>query len=99
MSKPNPALAEFSDRELRNELIAREQARKPRARPFRPCDECIHFVGFTGGGDPPDDYNPCAKRHKMSFRMPEGYSDHDYGFYRSGCKDWTKIKKLPFTLD
>lgn len=85
----NP-LKGFSDEQLLEELCRRQRVRLERDErlAFQPCDECKHFVFWVNAdSDPPDNYNPCSKGHKMKFRMPEGYNQHpsEYGFYRRVC--------------
>src|SRR5688572_30327931 len=81
------SLDKFSVDELLEELARRRRAWKNR-RPIRHfCDDCGNFKTWTHNDGPIDDYNPCSKGHAMSFRMPEGYTDTDYGFYRRVCAD------------
>lgn len=97
--KPNPALADFSDQELRMELLARSDQRRPRSRPFKPCDNCRHFICHRGSNDPPPDFNPCAKGHQMSFRSPREYGDDDWGHYRDPCPDRRKKPRIDLEND
>lgn len=75
--------------ELEEEIHRRRRWREehtPAPTPY--CDECQHFVAFIGGAENvPDDYNPCDLHHKMKFRMPDGPTTDDWGFYRPGCTD------------
>ncbi len=82
-------LRPFSDAELLEELARREEARSRRKPVKHWCDDCDHFKPWSKPliEDIPDDYNPCGKGHKMSFRVPESYTSIDYGFYRRVCKD------------
>lgn len=75
--------------DLENELHRRRRWREDHTpRPIPYCDECSHFAAYTGGMDMmQNDYNPCQRGHKMNFRMPDGPTTHDWGFYRIGCKD------------
>ena len=82
-------LAKFGTDELLEEIVRRRNARIAR-RPIIKCDECRHFVFEPLNA--PDDYNPCAKQHVMSFRTPEaddGPSDQndDWGHYLRVCPD------------
>lgn len=86
MSNP---LAKFSTAVLLEEIARREQQRAER-KPIKDwCEDCKHFKFWTKSSDPPDDYNPCSKGHKMSFRVPETMSDvdNDSGYYRRICTD------------
>jgi hypothetical protein len=84
-SKP---FSHFSTDELLAEIIRRRNARATRG-PIVQCDKCAHFVpSETEYAN--DAYNPCAKKHEMSFRMPDpeaGPLDDDWGFFRRVCAD------------
>lgn len=97
--RTNPDLSEYSDIQLRNELAARAAQRNPKPRPFKPCDNCRHFVFHRGSSDPPPDFNPCARGHRMSFRQPQDYQDEDWGHYRDPCADRRKKPKIDLTSD
>jgi hypothetical protein len=76
--------------ELLAEIVRRRNARLSR-RPIVNCDSCWHFKADDRDGQH-DDYNPCMKGHKMSFRMPEmdngpPEANEDWGFYRNCCAD------------
>jgi len=92
MAAALPGLSKFSTDQLLAEITRRRDARISR-RPIVKCDECRHFVFYSGAsGEPPASYNPCAKRHVMSFRHPEaddGPPDQndDWGHYRRVCAD------------
>lgn len=79
-------LSDFSTDQLLAEIVRRRNARVSQ-QPIVKCDECRHFVFFKGVGDSPDSYNPCAKRHVMSFRVPEDEIDDDWGYYLRVCAD------------
>jgi hypothetical protein len=76
--------------DLVHEIKRREAAK--RELKFRPCDECRFFIPWTKSSDPPTEYNPCAKLHQMSFRMPDSDDTHStaWGFYRRPCPDYKK---------
>jgi hypothetical protein len=76
-------LAAFSSDELLAEIVRRRNAKASR-RPIVRCDQCQHFKTSETADDK---YNPCSKKHVMSFRMPEHETDDDYGFYRRVCED------------
>jgi hypothetical protein len=78
-------LADIPTAELREEIARQE--RTPRKSKFKNCDECWHFVPWTGTIEPPKNYNPCRKGHIMSFRSPANYGDTDWGFHLIGCPD------------
>lgn len=82
-------LRNYSDEDLLEEMCRRQRVRLERDLrvDFRPCEDCVNFVFWTKGMDPPDTYNACRKGHKMSFRMPEHPHDEDSGFYRRYCFD------------
>lgn len=84
----NP-LRNFSDEALREELARRQRKRGERDErdPFKPCDECAHFIPWSADYDAPEDYNPCGKGHAMTFRVPEYVLDYDWGYYRRVCRD------------
>lgn len=86
----NP-LKGLSDEELLEELCRRQRVRTERDErlAFKPCEECKHYVFWIKGGDPPTDYNGCAKGHEMKFRMPTSGDprSEEYGFYRRVCGD------------
>lgn len=79
-------LKPFSTDELLAEIVRR---RSFHSRPISKwCDDCSHFIAWTGDIDPPEDFNPCDLKHGMSFRVGDGYSNHDCGHYRVGCPDY-----------
>lgn len=89
-------LAPFSTAQLLDEL----KLRMTRASdddddsPRNPdCESCVQFRVWRGHGDPPATYNPCAKRHKMHFRMPRNSYPHDerIGYTRPGCTDFAPV--------
>lgn len=52
------------------------------------CDECRHFIPWPDPcAEVPSGYNPCARKHRMSLRLPIGPTDQNWGFYRPGCGD------------
>lgn len=52
------------------------------------CDGCANFEVWKGEADAlPARYNPCSKKHRMSFRMPTSPISDDWGFYRLVCED------------
>lgn len=79
------ALSNYSDDELIEELAKRRNARETE-RPVRWCENCEHYKTWAKDSDPPDSYNPCSKKHKMHFRVPEQIDD-EYGYYRRVCAD------------
>jgi len=83
-------LEDFSEDELIEELARRRNARQV-SKPDRWCCDCANFRYWKGRGEPPDDYNPCQKKHVMEFVVPEDYCDEDYGYYRRVCADRTEI--------
>lgn len=52
------------------------------------CEDCAHFKTKS---DATDRYNPCQKKHKMGFHLPDdldpSVTDDGWGFYRTVCKD------------
>lgn len=96
-------LAQFSVDELLAEIVRRRNARAARG-PIVKCDECRHFMFWLGDADKvPDGYNPCAKRHVMSFRHPEADdgppdSNDDWGHYRRVCADREDRPQMRFPL-
>lgn len=93
MGEKNP-LAKYSVAALLEEIAKRERVRSERKPIEHFCDECSNFKFWQKTGDPPDGYNPCAVGHKMSFRVPEGYSETEYGYYRRVCRD-RKLRLSP----
>ena len=84
-------LSRYTTEALAAELARRMPETAKRRRPILPCDECEHFVAWTGG-TPPATYKPCARGHALSFRMPdEREHDAPWGFYRRGCRDREEI--------
>lgn len=84
-------LMEFSDEALMNELSRRIAVRRTDERTTHVwCDDCIHFETWDKPGRAhlrmPDSFNPCTKKHRMSFQTPDEIGD-EYGFYRIGCRD------------
>lgn len=84
----NSAFAAFTTDELLAEIVRRRNARVSR-RPIPKCESCKNFVPKADGDD---SYNPCAKGHEMSFRMPDpddGPPDEngDWGFFLRVCPD------------
>lgn len=80
------SLEEYSSQELKEELARRMLGDRPP--PIRKwCDECTHFVAWKEDSEPPADFNPCSKGHKMRFRVPTPPMDDQWGFYKPGCKD------------
>lgn len=75
--------------DLENELARRRKWRPQREdQPFPACDECANFRPYPGGPeDVPRNYNPCQQGHAMKFRMPDGPSDNEWGYYRLACAD------------
>lgn len=81
------SLSDYTDEDLLEELAGRERRRRERA-PIKPCDECRNFKAWdTAAGTPLDDYNPCQKEHRMSFKEPDSPTTYDWGFYRRVCAD------------
>lgn len=81
---------DFSTDELLAEIVRRRNARATR-RPIVRCEDCAHFKTSDTCYDDPE-YNPCAKGHEMSFRMPEAddgppEANSDWGHYRRVCAD------------
>lgn len=92
MGEINPLKA-FSTRALIDELARRTDVAKPRSR-IVPCDECAHFKIWHGKSEIPADYNPCELRHDLCFRVPNGYEDTNWGYYRPSCKDRRRIDQI-----
>lgn len=91
-SKRPPSLSAFTDDQLQAELARRLRARSDdrEREPLPWCYNCVRFLFWTETRDPPDDYNPCEKGHKMNFRMPADISEAhrgDYGHYLRRCAD------------
>lgn len=86
----NQSLKDFTDAQLIAELMRRENA-KVRLVIENFCDDCINFRPWNRDvGIMPDEYNPCSKRHKMNFKLPEGHDDPhggNFGFYLNCCPD------------
>lgn len=80
------ALRDYSDAALIEELARRQNERDKKSMPEHWCDDCRNFKVFAGKGEMPDNYNPCSKGHKISFRAPDDYGE-EYGFYRRVCTD------------
>lgn len=79
----NP-LGRFSVDQLLEELSRRRQESAER-RPIIHCDTCANFITKA---DADDNYNPCSKGHKMSFRMPDGLTfpnPEEWGYYKAVC--------------
>lgn len=85
------SIADFSIEELAEELARRARNKPKEPAKFRACDDCSNFIGWHDM-NVPDDYNPCKKGHKMSFKVPETHSDIDWGFYRNVCPDRNQEK-------
>ncbi len=82
------ALGSFTDAELIYELLRRFVG-KPAEPPEEWCEDCIHFKVWTKAKDPPNDYNPCGRRHATEFWMPVGMDPHaPGGFFRKHCTDY-----------
>jgi hypothetical protein len=85
------SLHEHGDDELLAELARRERARTAKEPPEQWCDDCVHFIPAGDlSDDDLDEYNPCAKGHKMKFHPPEdmaGVCGMEFGFYRNNCRD------------
>lgn len=90
--KRAPSLSAFSDEELQAEVSRRLQAKRDEKDrdPIPWCFDCEHYKTWPRDHDPPDDFNPCSKRHKMHFHNPLDYDEAhrgEYGFYLRRCKD------------
>lgn len=51
------------------------------------CDDCNHFTPKAAADD---DYNPCAKAHRMHFHAPQDMGEAAggyFGYYRRRCRD------------
>lgn len=87
-------LHEYATEELVAELASRREGpRQPEVTRF--CDQCANFKAHEGEKPPPKDFNACTKGHAMTFRMPEGYRADGWGFYRRGCKEWSRNPPPP----
>jgi len=87
-------LAKFSTDDLLAEIVRRRNKSQSEKPIEHHCDECANFLPWTGDGDCPDDYNPCSKRHKMSFKYPDELTwpnPEMWGFYRRVCADRQSI--------
>lgn len=81
-------LKSFTDDQLIEELARRRNERTV-ATPEHWCHDCRNFVAWADAprkGPMPDDYNPCAKGHRMQFVVPMEIDD-EYGYYRRVCAD------------
>lgn len=82
------SLRDYTLSELAAEIRRRQDRRNSLDTPRLWCSECVHFKAWEGRGDPPDDYNPCSKGHKMSFQCPpHDYTGDSTGFHRPRCRD------------
>lgn len=90
MSKGRSQLGDFSDAELIEELARRKNQVEPEQIKHW-CNDCKNFVIWKGDERKmPESYNPCSKKHVMSFRVPGMDEDpytEDCGFYRVVCED------------
>lgn len=92
MSERDYYLRNYSDAKLLEELARRCNHKQEKAPVARWCHDCMHFKTWDDRNATkpmPENYNPCAKKHKMYFRMPQDYPDasDESGFYRPVCKD------------
>lgn len=89
-------LASFTTDALREEIYRRAiRERDKQPVQLKWCDECAHFKALRQHmsdvsprrGEKVSDYQPCQKGHEMSFRMPLGPMDTEWGYFRRGCRD------------
>ncbi|SDG86269.1 hypothetical protein SAMN05216588_101224 [Pseudomonas flavescens] len=81
-------LDHFTDDQLFEELVRRRNSAKSKRQPARWCEQCLNFRTWTGRGEVPDDYNPCAMKHHMEFHTPTAWQSPEcYGHYRTICTD------------
>lgn len=80
-------LADFSTEALLRELARRNDG-EPHLKPItRWCENCTHWRNSTSEKDTA---NNCKQDHVMEFQMPEYEYSEDYGFFRRGCRDWSR---------
>lgn len=83
------SLDHFTDQQMLDELLERRVERELGGENLEYCHDCRHFKPWGRKSEPPDDYNPCQRKHSMRFRMPEEWEDPhaDHGYYRRVCSD------------
>jgi hypothetical protein len=61
------------------------------------CDNCVHFRTTTGRAlELKPHWNPCAKKHQVSFYVPQPHDSPDtFGYYVEVCPDRTPIPEPP----
>lgn len=80
-------LGDFSTEALLRELARRNDGERHLKPVTRWCESCTHWRNSTSDADT---RNNCMQDHVMEFRMPEDPYSEDYGFYRRGCKEWSR---------
>jgi hypothetical protein len=87
------SLSDYTTDDLLAELVRRRNAEREAAPIERWCHDCTQFKCNPKAGDK---YNPCQKRHEMSFHLPEDReSPEDSGFYRRACPDFEQCQPPP----
>lgn len=81
-------LREATQVQLVEELARRLNENTRDDPPEQWCDNCVHFRTTTAACAQRPDYNPCSKKHKMSFYVPQPHDSPDtFGYYREVCPD------------
>lgn len=77
--------------QLVEELGRRLNEPKPREAPEEWCDSCQHFKFDLPGVPGNDRRNPCMRKHRMDFYVPQPHdSPETFGYFRLVCPDRTQ---------
>lgn len=79
-------LSDHTTDALLTELVRRRNTEESEAPIERWCHDCRHFKPESRAGE---SYNPCQKKHRMSFHFPDSWeSPESSGFFRRVCVDF-----------